>query len=254
MEKSFDPVNQLRTILGPKPSHPWGALIPQVLVWSFRRFCMKKLLEDSDTPITDQLWDDHLELVHQYAPEGLSVVCESWFQPENIDCVHSSLEEYNRFFIEFLVSIEGVGSGASPELEDTLSSFLDFGMREVIYTWLQDYKEFIIFPDVGQPNDSYSDEQFTALIKALIVHSSKIPESTFAEKLKNIVMPPTQYITPMPTYIFTTYKPTITLLETTDEPIDGVEVISAKEALSRRRTRRAERISRGKTRRSHTVA
>jgi hypothetical protein len=254
MEESFDPVNQLRKMLGPKPSHPWGALIPQVLLWSFRRFCMKKLLEDSDTPITEQLWDDHLQLVHQYAPEGLNVVCESWFQPENIDFVYSSLEEYNRFFIEFLVMIEGVASGACPELENKLASFLDGGMRQVIYAWLEEYNEFIIFPDVGQSDDLYPDERFTALIKAIIVHSSKIPEPTFAQRINSLAPLPRQYIRPMPTYIFTEYKPTITLLETTDEEIDGVEVITAKEALLRRRTRRAERISRGKTRRSHTVA
>ena len=254
MEESFDPVNQLRTILGPKPSHPWGALIPQVLLWSFRRFCMKKLLEDSDAPITDQLWDDHLELVRQYAPGGLNIVSAYWFLPENIDSVYSSLEEYNRFFIEFLVAIEGVGSGATPHLENVLATFLDYGMRDAIYTWLESYREFIIFPKEGANEDYYSDEQFTLLIKNLIIHSSdNTPDTELTEKINNYVPPPSQVILPTPQYAV---NKGIHILETEGIAIAETDIIpiTAKEALARRRTRRAERISRGKTRRSHTVA
>ena len=71
MEVPFNPANQLTTLLGPKPTHPWGALIPQVLLWCFRRFCVKSLTEAYVTPITDELWDDHLELIRLYAPRGL---------------------------------------------------------------------------------------------------------------------------------------------------------------------------------------
>ena len=89
MEVPFNPANQLTTLLGPKPTHPWGALIPQVLLWCFRRFCVKSLTEAYVTPITDELWDDHLELIRLYAPRGLESISISWMTPENIEFVHS---------------------------------------------------------------------------------------------------------------------------------------------------------------------
>ena len=85
MDTDFHPVNQLTTLLGPTPTHPWEALIPQILLWSFRRFCIIKLSKTTDTPITEQIWDDHMELIRVYAPKGLDCVTTTWITDENID-------------------------------------------------------------------------------------------------------------------------------------------------------------------------
>ena len=176
MEYYFDPVNELRAILGPKPTHPWGALIPQILLWSFRRFCMKMLVDDSDIPATEQIWDDHFQLIHEYAPSGLEVVSEYWFLPENVEKVYSSLEEYNRYFLEFLVAIEGLSSKLNIKYEQELARFLDDSMQEIIYDWLTDFKEFIIFPKKGENEDTFTDQEFMKLIKSLLIYSSKQPQ------------------------------------------------------------------------------
>jgi hypothetical protein len=125
MEASFKPVSRLIELLGPKPTHPWGALIPQVLLWSFRRFCIQKLVTTCDIPLTEQLWDDYFELVSTYAPKGLNTIALEWLTPTNTEFVASSMEEYNRFFIEFLEIIDYVLKVDNDSIQDAITNFLD---------------------------------------------------------------------------------------------------------------------------------
>jgi hypothetical protein len=169
MDKPFDSVNQLIALLGDRPSHPWGALIPQVLLWCFRRFCIEKLTDPSEVALSEQVWDDHLDLIRQHAPKGLESASSSWLTPENIEHVHSSLEEYNRFFLELLVNIDVAVTDSDSELENSISGFLDADIKRVIKDWLGDeLKEFLIFPIEDENDDEFTDEQFTRLLDSLM--------------------------------------------------------------------------------------
>jgi hypothetical protein len=190
MEESFDPVSQLTTLLGPKPNHPWGALIPQILLWCFRRFCIIKLGEPYEIPFADQVWDDHLDLIHLYAPKGLETAAGSWLTPENVEYVHSSLEEYNRFFMEFLVVIDDVMKGSDPDREHMISEFLDVTIKDLIRKWIDN--EFLIFPMKDEDDDEFTDEQFNALLTVLM--SAVPPESPPS--------PVTQALVPEPEFAF----------------------------------------------------
>jgi hypothetical protein len=227
MEESFNPLDQLKTLLGPKPNHPWGALIPQVLLWCFRRFCIEKLTEEYDTPLTEQVWDDHLELIHLHAPRGLESATGSWMTPENIDHVHSSLEEYNRYFLEFLIAIDNAMANNDSEMENMISGFLDIDIKNVILEWLGEDEEFLIFPLKDEDEDEFTDEQFTRLLGALM---NSQPAEPPAEE------PPVE-------------EPPAEEPPAAEEP----EVKTIAEAISRRRTLRASKPIRGKTRRIHTV-
>ena len=177
MDEPYNPDSQLRALLGPRPSHPWGALIPQVLLWCFRRFCLKKLTETYDTPLTEQVWNDHLELIHEHAPAGLEYASSSWLTPENIEHVHSSLEEYNRFFMDFLVETENCIYSSDSDTENSISAFLDTSMKLIIREWLgEEYYEYLIFPMRDEEEDEFTDEQFNRLIETLMKLSSE-PEA-----------------------------------------------------------------------------
>ena len=168
MEESFNPVSQLTTLLGPKPNHPWGALIPQVLLWCFRRFCILKLGEPYEAPLAEQVWDDHLELIHLYAPSGLESAASRWLTPENVDHVSSSLEEYNRFFIESLVAIDTAMTQPDSDMEGIMSEFLDVSIKNIVSSWLDaEYAQFLIFPMNDDDDDEFTDEQFSTLITNL---------------------------------------------------------------------------------------
>jgi len=170
----FDPVSQLETLLGPKPSHPWEALIPQILLWSFRRFCIAKLCKTSET-LTEQIWDNHMELIESYAPKGLEEAASIWLTPDNIDLVHSSLDDYNYFFLSVLVMIDGALLNSDEEAEDIMATFLDREMSTTIYNWIQE-KEFLIFPMENDDDDVFTDEQYMRLLTNLTEFIKNNPE------------------------------------------------------------------------------
>jgi hypothetical protein len=241
MEASFDPMIQLNELLGDRPNHPWGALIPQVLLWCFRRFCIQKLTETSEDLLAEQLWDDHFDLIHQHAPKGLESVSSSWFTPENIDHVHSSLEEYNRFFMEVLVMIDRAVRESDEECENSVAEFLDVKIREAITTWLgEEFSPFLIFPTDDTMEDEFTEEQFNALLAALMgfmaAHPSPSPSAEVPPRdptLPTHFDPPDYpYIKPPPPFLFLQYG------------------IPFKKRIQTRRAR-FERAFCGKTRRIH---
>ena len=164
----FDPYEKLKRILGPAPLHPWGALIPQALLWSFRRFCIQKLIVQEGT-LMEYLWEDHLELIHSYAPKGLEMACIDWLTSENIAHVSSSLDSYNTFFIEVMKMIDIVMEDSDYKMQDTISEFLDTGMGEYLYKWLGDkFLPFLIFPMKIEDDNEFTSAQFTRLISTLM--------------------------------------------------------------------------------------
>ena len=175
MNDDSDPVSQLETLLGPRPSHPWAALIPQILLWSFRRFCIAKLCKTSDTSLTEQIWDSHTELIDSYAPKGLEVAASIWITPENIDLVHSSLEDYNYFFLNVLAMIDGALVHEDADAEDMMATFLDTSMSAIIYNWVEN-QDFLIFPMEGDDDDVFSDEQYMKLLVNLTEFAKNSPE------------------------------------------------------------------------------
>ena len=177
MDTDFHPVNQLTTLLGPTPTHPWEALIPQILLWSFRRFCIIKLSKTTDTPITEQIWDDHMELIRVYAPKGLDCVTTTWITDENIEYIHSSLRDYNIFFLNILTMMDSAYEHSDTVAEDIISKFLDVEMGEIIYTWIEPFKEFLIFPMNSECEDDFTDDHFASILMALTDYSKRYEES-----------------------------------------------------------------------------
>lgn len=186
MTESFSFVVQLRELLGPKPNHPWGALLPQVLLWCFRRFCVDKLISMSHLgPLTEQVWSDHLELIHRYSPKGLDTISNDWFTPENIEHVHSPLEEWDRFFLDCLVAIDEALQRDDEEAQDRISEFLDEELSVVVRDWLEEeFRPFRIFPRTEADDDVFTDAQCTALVQALMAYAQEHPtEEVLVEPL-----------------------------------------------------------------------
>jgi hypothetical protein len=271
MEATFKPVSRLIELLGPKPTHPWGALIPQVLLWSFRRFCIQKLVTACDTPLTEQMWDDYLELISVYAPTGLNTIAMDWVIPENIQFVSSSLEEYNRFFVEFLDIVDMLLKVDDEVTQDSISTFLDSTMGEIIAGWLSgDCHVFLIFPMNEDYENEFTNEQCSRLVDTLITFQKSntpafhgtpppLPEPpTYSDVAHPVFVPPPP-LPELPVYLSDPHPDMIREPEPEPAPAapepEAPAPHTVKEALKRRRTYRAARAphpeSRGKTRRTH---
>lgn len=180
----FNPTERLQGLLGPSPKDPWPALIPQILLWCFRRFCIQKLI-DSEGTLSESLWEDHHQLVQMYCPRGLESTSMDWLTPENMGMMSSSSEDYNRFFIDFLKYFDQSIVDQDYELQDVLSEFLDSQICIIIYEWL-DESPFAIFPvDVTQ-DDSFTDEKFSSLIDAMMSHV-EVPKEALEQAVEQAV-------------------------------------------------------------------
>jgi hypothetical protein len=188
---TFEPVDRLQSLLGPTPTHPWCALIPQLLLWSFRRFCIEKLYESSGTPLVDQVWDDHIELIQRYAPRGLESVTTSWFTPENVGLLFAPLSEYNEFFMEFLQLIDAAFVEENDTLQQKVTDFLDDQIRTQFATWLPGAQSaFLIFPMCEAHEEAFTDLQFMKLIQNLLEYSRERKVGMTVSEEELVALPP----------------------------------------------------------------
>jgi hypothetical protein len=172
MDVPFNPKESLLRLLGPSPSHPWAALIPQVILWSFQQFCLQKLIV-SDGNLEESLCDDTLELVHKYCPKGLEVVSVNWLTPDNIEKVFSPLDEYTKFFRVYCKEMDISIDENDYKKQDLLSEFLDESMGTIVRSWLDEkHKSLLIFP-IDLNINEFTEGQFTHLIDALLQYSYK---------------------------------------------------------------------------------
>ena len=167
----FNPTERIHALLGSSPTNPWALLIPQVLLWCFRRFCIEKLISFEGT-LYESLWEDHLELVQRYCPKGLEQAAMEWMTPENISCLHSPLKDYNKFFIDCIIKLDMTIMAEDYASQDELSELLDTKMCTIISDWVT-MKEFLIFPTSPTEDDEFSEKRFGDLINALLENAKE---------------------------------------------------------------------------------
>lgn len=162
-------MDKLKNLLGPSPTTPWAALIPQIILWSFRRFCIMHLADASDAALNDYVWSDMVDFVEQYAPEGLSLASK-WLTPDNIEEVYSSLDDYNTMCTDILLYLDAALMDENEVVQNEISEFLDEGIYKILEEWIVN-KELLIFPMVTEDGDVMPVEKCTALIQYLIEYS-----------------------------------------------------------------------------------
>jgi hypothetical protein len=158
-----------------------------------------------------------------------------------VDYVYSSLEEYNMFFLEFLITVDEILISVDTEAENNVANFLDEEMGVIILEWLgEEYKPFLIFPMNSDSEDEFTDEQLTKLVTALVQFSlSHPPVEEFAEVAPTRVELPMYKINieaffkPMPPRPVT---PPPEVHPEPSEPSKAPEPTTFREALARRRT------------------
>ncbi len=198
-----DPVLRLRSLLGPEPETPWAALIPQLLLWSFRRFCIQHLKNLEDNRLLDFLWETQLDLAQNYSPPGLQNVVNTWMTPENMAQLFSSPEDYNQFFIEVIQAVDVAISTNNDALEDTISDFLDVKIRTVLLEWLTGpSRAFFIFPMNEDQSNHFTHTQFLSLVRVLLDYSTRRrtlnPTAilTRASHEERVMQPPSEMVMP----------------------------------------------------------
>ena len=153
---------------------PWSLLIFQTLIWSFRRWAIHYLMSSEATAsMHDYVWDNHIDLVREFAPDGLKDFAVVWLNPSNVGDRVDILEELNAYFMFMVDKLDEAIQDDNDDEQDALSYFLDEKITDILEKWLEGRKEYSIYPGVNDSADSFpSDRIFTIMQLILEKHAT----------------------------------------------------------------------------------
>ena len=236
---------------------PWSLLIFQTLIWSFRRWAIHYLVStDMVGPMQNYVWESHIDLVRNHAPEGLQEFGVVWLSPSNVGDRADSLEELNAYFMFIVDKLNAAIEKDDEDEQNMLSVFLDETITDILEEWLEDLKEYKIYPGHEESSDNFPTEKIFTIMQRIL--------ETTARRAMPITLP-TVSLSP-PAELHTLHDPefiasiAVAQQEPEPEPVPVQEPVPQQEpppketvatALRRRRTmklRSADRSSAGKTR------
>jgi len=204
---SVDLPNMLHTrlvdILSKVQNDPWSLLIFQTLLWSFRRWSIHHLTSpEVNGFIKDYMWDTSIDLVNQFAPDGLKEFAIVWLSPTNIGDRMDLLEELNEYF-EWMVEQMDVSIEAeSEEMQNNLSVFLDDTINEIIETWLNGRDHFRIYPRKEEDTDKFPSGRIFDIMQRILEQPPPVavtaPPVPPVPEAPPFFSPPPPFLTPAP--------------------------------------------------------
>ena len=158
------------------PRSPWDAVLTQLVLWSFRRFCANRIITGGDS-----LWDDHISLLTEFAPPQFKPHLDEWI--EHLQSI-PNLSELDGKLRAIVADLE------DEEKEDDLSLLLDVDLSKQIQAWLgKTFAPFSLFPGEDESDDSIDQTKLNSIVFLLKINRS-IRRKThrihrlFAEKKK----------------------------------------------------------------------
>jgi len=156
---------------------PWSLLIFQTLLWSFRRWAIHYLVStDTAGSMHEYLWESHIDLVRNYAPEGLQEFGVVWLSPSNVGDRSDNLEELNSYFLFIVDKLNHSIESENEDEQSLLSIFLDETLTEIMDEWLEDLSEYRIYPGLNDSSESFSTEKIFTMMQRILEKTIRIPQ------------------------------------------------------------------------------
>jgi hypothetical protein len=153
---------------------PWSLLIFQTLIWSFRRWAIHYLVsDDTSDNMHDYLWDSHIDLVKNYAPDGLQEFGVVWLSPANVGDRADVLEELNSYFLFIVDKLNKAIDTNNDDEQNSLSIFLDETLTDILGEWLEGRTEYRIYPDHDDPSDTFSSEKIFMIMQKILEKNAR---------------------------------------------------------------------------------
>jgi hypothetical protein len=148
---------------------PWSLLIFQTLIWSFRRWAIHYLMSsDINTTLHDYVWDNHISLVKDFAPDGLKDFASVWLNPSNVGDRIDLLEELNAYFMFIIDKLDYAIQENDDDAQNNLSTFLDETITDILTNWLKGNEEYMIYPGASDSADSFSTEKIFTIMQLIL--------------------------------------------------------------------------------------
>jgi hypothetical protein len=161
------------------PKTKWEVLLSQVVLYSYKQFCMARLAEEDSAsqiaepldlsgglPVSqDHLWSTQYELVSHFAPEKFKPYLEEWWKPEIISEL-SYLEDLDTYLRELTTEFDEALLTNNFEKQTAIAELLEEDFALYFDSWIpEEFHEYRFFPS---PEESdVKDEVFDAILKRL---------------------------------------------------------------------------------------
>jgi hypothetical protein len=166
---------------------PWSLLIFQTLIWSFRRWAIHYLVsEDTSENMHDYVWDSHIDLVKNFAPEGLQELGVVWLSPANVGDRADSLEELNTYFLLIIDKMNKAIDTDNDSEQNMLSIFLDETLTDIIGEWLEGRTEYRIYPTHEESSDTFSTERIFTIMQKILEKNARPQKSTYVNAVVDV--------------------------------------------------------------------
>ena len=183
---------------------PWSLLIFQTLIWSFRRWAIHYLVsDDTSDNMHDYLWDSHIDLVKNYAPEGLQEFGVVWLSPANVGDRADALEELNSYFLFIVDKLNKAIDTNSDDEQNSLSIFLDETITDILGEWLEGRTEYRIYPEHDDPSDTFSNEKIFVIMQKILEKNARPSREIVVPVGKSVALPTLHVAVeaPVPNYV-----------------------------------------------------
>lgn len=148
---------------------PWSLLIIQTLLWSFRRWAIHYLMStEMDGCMKDYVWDSHLELVRDFAPDGLKEFGIIWLNPTNVGDRVDILEELNAYFLCMVDNLDRVLENDNDDDQNTFAIFLDETITDIVSKWLDGREEYRIYPKSDTSPDTFENGKIFTIMQLIL--------------------------------------------------------------------------------------
>lgn len=163
-------VNLLESVRG----DPWSLLIFQTLIWSFRRWAVHYLVsENMSDSMHDYLWESHIDLVRNHAPEGLQEFGVVWLSPTNVGDRTDSLEELNSYFLFIVDKLNKAIDTGNDDEQNLLAIFLDETITDILAEWLEGRTEYRIYPDHDESSETFPSEKIFGIMQKILEKNAR---------------------------------------------------------------------------------
>ena len=161
----------LTTLLFKVNNDPWSLLMFQTLLWSFRRWAIHYLTSDETSgPMHEYVWDTHIHLVRQFAPDGLKEFGVVWLSPANVGDRGDIIEELNAYFMFIVDALDKALQDDNEDDQNSLSVFLDETITDVLDRWLTGRPQYRIYPRPEDSVDSFPSERIFTIMRLILEH------------------------------------------------------------------------------------
>ena len=180
----------LDTIFTYDETKPWGILIPQVILYCFRNYCVKRIMDsyEINENISETLginWTSLYELCSQNCDASFKTYLPDFFEPasyEQFEDGDGDLLEI--FFKNFIKSLDTIlETNATKEYEEKEELFINFLDNDIFVFFFKNIndKKFYIFPKDTESElnvELFLQLRQTVLTNSLVIEYESIHETT----------------------------------------------------------------------------